>query len=246
MSWALVIMWAIGVTSFTLLGSLYARRYERSDLLVGLYVAFVLTAQMLATKMAVFDLGLGHFTAPAGVLVFSVTFLLTDIVNERFGRKEVQRMIFIAFISQIAMTFFLWLGTQFQADPLWSEQGKQWDALFMMVPQISIASWIAFYISENVDAFIYDWFKKRTNGKHLWLRNAVSTLPALALDSIIFIPIAFFGAPVALLLVAIQGQIALKWLVGVINIPFMYLNHAILTRGKSSLDEAVWKNMTPE
>ncbi len=241
MTWGLLIAWAIGVTSFTLLGSLYARRFERSDLLVGLYVAFVLTAQILATKMAVFHLGIGSFTGPAGVIVFSVTFLLTDIVNERFGRKETQRMIFIAFVAQLAMAFFIWLGMQFEADPLWSAQGERFDTLFMVLPQITIASWLAFLVSENVDAYLYAWFKKLTHDRHLWIRNVFSTLPALAIDSIIFVTIAFWGAPPALLLGVVTGQIVVKWVIGVVNIPFMYANHAILTRGKHTPDRVVWE-----
>ena len=246
MSFGLVFLWVIGVTSFTLLGSLYARRYNRSDLLIGLYVAFVLTAQMLATKVAIFDIGIGAFTSAAGVLVFAVTFLLTDIVNEHFGRKETQRMILIAFVAQVAMAFFVWLGTQFEADPLWAEQGKRWDGLFAMVPQITIASWIAFVVSESFDAYIYAWFKKATNGRHLWMRNIFSTLPALALDSLIFVPLAFFGAPLALIFTMITGQIAIKWIIGVIDIPFMYLNYAILNHGKNTPDKRLWEENNPE
>ena len=242
MNLGLLIAWVVGVTCFTLFGSLYARRYNRSDLLIGLYVAFVLTAQMLATKMTVFHLGLGSFTGPAGVTVFAVTFLFTDIVNEYFGRKETQRMIFIALMAQIAMGFFVWLGTQFEADPLWAEQGARWDSLFSLVPQITIASWLAYIVSENVDAYIYAWVKHLTHDKHLWLRNVVSTLPALALDSIIFIPLAFYGAPFEMMYAAIKGQIIVKWLVGIVNVPFMYLNHAILHRGKDTPDRIVWED----
>ena len=81
-------------------------------------------------------------------------------------------------------------------------------------------------ISENFDAVVFAWFKKITHGKHLWARNALSSFPALLLDSLIFIPIAFLGImPVMPLII---GQIVLKWLVGLINVPFMYLNKWIL------------------
>ncbi|OGZ05232.1 MAG: hypothetical protein A2845_02855 [Candidatus Lloydbacteria bacterium RIFCSPHIGHO2_01_FULL_49_22] len=239
--------WVIGVTSFTLLGSLYARRLGSSDLLVGLYVAFVLMSQILATKVASFDLGsMGLFTTSAGVLVFSVTFLLTDIVNERFGRKATQRMIFIALIAQMAMVFFLWLGAQFEPHPFWSEQGKYWDSLFVVVPQMTIASWVAFFISENIDAYIYAWFKERTHGKHLWLRNVISTIPALTIDSVLFVFIAYVGVSMELMLALIWGQLVLKWVVGLLNIPFMYLNYFILTHGKESLDRELWGKVMTE
>jgi uncharacterized integral membrane protein (TIGR00697 family) len=89
-----------------------------------------------------------------------------------------------------------------------------------------IASWIAFLVSGNIDAYIFDWFKKVTKGKYLWMRNVFSSLPAMALDTVIFVTIAFAG--VQPLLPIIVGTMAIKWLVGIIDIPFMYLNRMIL------------------
>lgn len=231
MSLILLIFWIIGITSFTLLGSWYAKKYNKSDLLIGLYVTFVLVAQVLAAKISAFNLGFSTFFGPSGVLVFSITYLLTDIVNEKFGRKETQKMILIAFVSQIAMVFFFWLGVKFPPAPFWTIQGT-WEQIFNLVPRITLASWIAFLITENFDAYVYSWFKKLTKGKYLWTRNAFSSIPALLLDSLIFIPIAFFGAMPILPLII--GQTAVKWLVGLINIPFMYLNKAILGKTETS------------
>lgn len=226
MNLSILIIWIIGITAFTLIGSVYAKKFGKPDLLIGLYVAFVLTAQILAVKISAVDFGVITFTVPAGILVFSVTFLITDIVNEKFGRKETQKMIFIAFISQVALLFFFWLGIKFQPAPFWNLQDA-WSQIFGLVPRITLASWIAFLLSENFDAYVFDWFKKATNGKYLWARNVFSSIPALSLDTLIFIPIAFGG--LMPLWPLIFGQLALKWLVGLVNIPFMYLNRAILT-----------------
>ncbi len=232
MSLILLIFWIIGITSFTLLGSWYARKYNKPDLLIGLYVTFVLVAQILAAKVSAFNLGFATFYGPSGVLVFSLTYLMTDIVNEKFGRKETQKMILIAFVSQVAMVFFFWLGVKFQPAPFWTLQ-ESWEQIFNLVPRITLASWVAFMITENFDAYVYSWFKRLTNGKHLWARNVFSSIPSLLLDSLIFIPLAFFG--VMPILPLIIGQTAVKWLVGLINVPFMYLNKAIL--GKNEIEE---------
>lgn len=238
MSLAWLIVWAAVVTAVTLAGSWYARRYNRSDLLIALYVTFVLVAQVLAAKVAEFDLGaLGTWTGPAGAIVFAVTFLMTDIVNEKFGRRETHRMILIAFVTQLAMVLFFWLGTSLPPAGFWSLQ-EPWEAIFGLVPRITFASWVAFLISENFDAWVFDRFKRLTKGKHLWLRNAVSSLPALALDSLIFVPIAFLG--VIPIWPVILGQVVVKWLVGVVGVPFMYLNRAVLyhTAGQGDQNQA--------
>jgi len=225
MSLILLLLWIVGITSFTVLGSWYARKFNQPDLLIGLYVTFVLVSQILASKVSAFDLGFTTFYGPSGVLVFSITYLFTDIVNEKFGRKTTHKMILIAFVSQIAMLFFLFLGTIFPPAPFWTLQDS-WQQIFGVVPRITLASWIAFLVSENLDAYIYDLFKKITRGKHLWTRNVFSSIPSLLFDSLIFIPIAFAGSMP--LLPLIIGQTAIKWIVGLINIPFMYLNKAIL------------------
>jgi len=96
------------------------------------------------------------------------------------------------------------------------------------VPRIVVASWVAFLASENVDAFIFAWFKAKTGGKHLWARNALSSIPAMVVDSVLFITLAFYGTmPVVPL---ILGMLVTKWLVAVIDIPFMYLNKWIISR----------------
>ena len=215
----------MGITSFTLLGAWYARRFERPDALIGLYVVFVALSQIVAAKVAKYDLGFVTVTAPAAVLIYSVTYLFTDIVNERFGRREVHKMILIAFVTQLAMVFFLWLGTELPPAPFWKDQ-EAWESIVGVVPRITVASWVAFLVSENLDAWVYDLFRRLTKGRHLWMRNAFSSVPALTIDTFLFISIAFWGRMPMIPL--IQGQLYTKWLVGLINIPFMYFNRWVM------------------
>ncbi len=223
----LIILWILVVTSFSLFGSWYVRKYGKADALIGLYVAFVLISNILAYKIASFKFGFLNFYATSATLIFAVTFLLTDIVNEKFGKRETQKMIFIAFITQIAVAFFIWLSISLDSAPFWQDQ-EIFEKILSFAPRIMFASWIAFLISENADAYIFAWFKKITQGRHLWARNIFSSIPAMALDSIIFTTIAFYG--VQPLIPLMTGVILLKWFVGVIDVPFMYLNRKIMSR----------------
>ncbi|MBS3077216.1 queuosine precursor transporter [Candidatus Pacearchaeota archaeon] len=221
----IIVLWIVVISLTTLFGSWYARKYERPDALIALYVAFVLISNIIAYKIAAFDFGFVTFFATAATLVFSVTFLLTDIVNEKFGRKETQKMIFIAFATQVAVALFIWLAINLEPAPFWPDQ-EIFAKIIGFAPRIMLASWIAFLISENVDAYIFAWFKKVTNGRHLWMRNAFSSIPSMSLDTVIFVTIAFYG--VQPLLPLITGVLVIKWLVGVVDIPFMYLNRRIM------------------
>jgi uncharacterized integral membrane protein (TIGR00697 family) len=96
----------------------------------------------------------------------------------------------------------------------------------MVVPRITAASWIAFTISQNIDASLFSWLRNLTKEKHLWLRNVLSDVPSLAIDSFIFIFLAFYRvAPVWQLIV---GQIVTKCIIGFIDAPFIYLSYAIM------------------
>jgi len=223
----IILLWIILITSFSLFGSWYARKYNKPDALIGLFVSFVLISNIIAYKIVSFDFGFVTFFATSATLIFSVTFLLTDIVNEKFGRKETQKMIFIAFMTQIASALFIYLAISLKPAPFWPDQ-EIFKQIIGFAPRIMLASWIAFLVSENIDAYIYSWFKNKTNGEHLWMRNVFSSLPSMVLDTIIFVTIAFYGVqPLGPL---IFGVIVIKWFVGIINIPFMYLNRWIMYR----------------
>ena len=98
--------------------------------------------------------------------------------------------------------------------------------------RITAASWIAFLITENLDAILFARFKKYTKDKNLWVRNVFSDIPTLALDSLIFVSIAFGG--IFDIWPLIWGQILTKWFFGVIDTPFMYLSRGIVS-GKVNL-----------
>jgi len=222
----LLLIWIVLITSVSLFGAWYARRYNRPDGIIGLYVTFVLISNLIAFKISEFNFGFITLYATAASIIFPVTFLLTDVVNEKFGRKETQRMIFIAFIAQITTAMFILISIYMKPASFWGNQDI-FRTVFGFAPRIMIASWIAFLISENVDAHIFSWFKKLTEGKHLWSRNVLSSLPSMAIDTIIFVTIGFYGLqPLAPLIIGVLG---IKWIVGIIDIPFMYLNRAIMT-----------------
>lgn len=230
-----IVAWILAISAITLIGAEYARRFDSSTLLVALFTTFILLSEIIAVKLAKFEL-LGYpIFAPAAVLIFSVTFLLTDIVNEKFGRMETHKMIFITFVCLLAMMFFIQIASIWPNAPFWANS-EAWNKILGLVPRITIASMIAYLVSENFDAWSFAKLKEKI-GKHLWIRNAFSSIPALGLDTIIFITIAFYGTmPVYQVYQIIQGQFILKWLTAVIDIPFMYLaRYRLGVKSKPSL-----------
>ena len=241
--WLVFLLWIVVIFISTTLISQYIKMQNREDVAIALFVLFITMSQILAAKIGDFTVFNYQITAPVAVLIFPFTFQITDMVNENFGQKATHRMIFIAFITQIFMAIFIWFSIEVPAAPFWGfdwasdpiEAQQFWLNFFGSTIRITIASWISFIITENLDAILFAKLKKWTKGKNLWIRNVFSDIPTLALDSVLFISIAFGGEfPLEVVLIMIWGQMLTKWFFGVIDTPFMYLSRWIIN-GKINL-----------
>jgi uncharacterized integral membrane protein (TIGR00697 family) len=225
MSPLLILTWTAAVSLCAIGAAYYARTSGRADAIVALYVTLVVASNLVASKIVGFDVGATTLFAPGATLLFSVTFLLTDIVNERFGRQETQRMIYIAMFAQLAFLLFGYIAVSATPAPFFSGQAA-FETVFGTVPRIALAGLVTFLISESLDAYLYQWFRLKTHGRNLWLRNAFSSIPAMLLDSALFVTLAFYGTTA--LLPLIIGLTIVKWIVAVIDIPFMYAARWVL------------------
>lgn len=217
----------IGLFLLTTLTALYIKKYDNPNLTIAFYVALIAVVQIITTRITIFDFGLFQLVSPVGTFFFAFTFQMTDQINEKYGRKEVQKMILIALATQVFIFFMLWLSSQ-QPQINDNFSAESYNAIMFGSARIIIASWITFFISENLDAYIFEWFKKKYDGK-LWLRSVVSDMTGLLIDSIIFVPLAFYGVlPQEIMLTILTGQIITKWIFGTLDTPYIYLNRWIL------------------
>lgn len=228
--------WACTVAISTVAASYYIRTRGRQDVVVALYVFYLSVSQVLAAKIVDFSVGTFQVSAPAAVLIFPFTFQLTDTMNEHFGRRETHRMIMIAFVTQVLLVLFLWFGTTLPPETFWNSidepVGKQayWEAFFASSIRITVASFISFLVTENLDAVLFAEIRARTGATKLWVRNVLSDVPTLALDSLLFVWLAFGGAlPNELVWSIVFGQLVTKWFFGLVDTPFVYLERFIVT-----------------
>lgn len=241
--WIILIIWVVVIFVSTTFISQYIKMQKREDVAIAFYILFLTMSQIMAAKIGDFSVFGYLITAPVAVLIFPFTFQITDMVNENFGQKATHRMIFIAFITQILMAVFIWFSIEVPAASFWGfdwssnpvETQQFWLNFFGSTIRITIASWISFIINENLDAILFAKLKKWTKNKNLWIRNVFSDIPTLALDSILFVTIAFGGIlPLETLVSVIWGQMLTKWFFGIIDTPFMYLSRGIIN-GKVNL-----------
>ncbi|MCL2141727.1 MAG: queuosine precursor transporter, partial [Methanimicrococcus sp.] len=226
--------------------------------LTALYVAYLLSSQVIATRLSVYDFGtwFGHpliFFAPAAAIIYSFISQVLDMINEIYGRKKAVAAIIIALATQVLFVIFIALAIKIPAAPYF-ELEEAWVSLFGLIPGIIFASWIAFLICSLLDAYMFAYIKRKFKPKELafkgntflnpyiWLRSLVTDAFSLALDSIIFIIIAFYfvGAlPWEIVSGMIVGQIVVKVFFGVADTPWFVLYKKMLGKtGIHSQDQA--------
>jgi len=110
----------------------------------------------------------------------------------------------------------------------WPNQ-TAYDAIFGFVPRLVLASMIAYLVSQHHDVASFQFWRRKTGGKYLWLRNNASTMVSQALDTGIFITIAFWGTvPGDVLLNMLLTQYLIKLAIAAADTPFCYLLVALL------------------
>ena len=81
-------------------------------ILTSLFIAALVTCNLIANKFVTIDLGFKTFIVSAGILPYPITFLITDILSEIYGRKITNRVVMSGFFASMMVLFFLWLGSQ--------------------------------------------------------------------------------------------------------------------------------------
>ena len=184
-------------------------------ILLSIFVGSITIASVLANKIIdVFGL-----FVPAGVLAYTMTFLMTDAISEIWGKETAKRTVFGGFIGLIAVLLFIQISLVWPKAPFWKQEAA-YQTIMGSTSRIIIASFIAYLVSQFHDVWAFHFWKKITGGRHLWLRNNFSTAVSQFIDSSLFITVAFYGVmPVWPL---IWSQWLVKLAIAFLDTPIIY------------------------
>ena len=193
--------------------------FGRTGLFVWVGFATVL-ANIQVTKL-IEIIGL---TATLGNAIYGSVFLVTDILNEKYGKKEAKKAVWLGFASLIMMTLIMQVVLIFDPAPDDFVQGSL-ETIFGLIPRIALGSVIAYIISQYTDVLIFSFLRKLfPSDGAFWIRNNGSTMLSQLLDTLIFTSIAFLGIlPTDIWLNVFISTYVLKFIVSIIGTPFGYL-----------------------
>lgn len=184
-------------------------------LLVGLFVGGLVSAAVISSKI----INVFGIAVPAGVLAYSITFAVSDIVGELWGPEHATDMVVAGFASLVCATLICWLAVIWPSLGFWQNQ-PAFASVIGSTPRIVAASLLAYVVSQKHDVWLFHLLKRKTSGRALWLRNNLSTAVSQLMDSAIFVTVAFWGIlPVGEI---ILGQWAIKLLIAALDTPVVY------------------------
>ena len=207
-------------------------------ILSGIFIASLVTCNLIANKFVTVDLGFKVFIVSAGILPYPLTFLVTDLISELYGQRKANLVVFSGFIASMFVLLFLWLGSQFEAIPSSIVNDLTYNSVFQNAWRLIAASMVAYLFAQFIDVRIFHFWKKLTNGKHLWLRNNGSTIASQLVDTTLVICILFVGVwEVDQIKSAIIDGWLFKMLMAFIDTPIIY-GAIYLLKGKIDIAEA--------
>ena len=176
-------------------GALAGRPLRHFDYVMAAFVTILLLSNVIgAGKVAAIGLPWGGaWPFGAGILFFPISYVIGDVLTEVYGYARARRCIWAGFSALLFMAFMALVVVALPPSPDWGGQAA-YEQVFGQVPRIVFASILAFWAGELVNSYVLAKMKVWTRGRHLWTRTIGSTLAGQGVDSLIFYPLAFWGA----------------------------------------------------
>ena len=195
---------------------------RKRDFLFALFVASMVMVNTLGTKI----ISIAGIRVSVGIFFVPVLFLVTDIIGEVFGRAEASRFVNMATVMLVLLFVMMALCIAIPPNESWGMQ-EQYAAVFGSSLRMTIASLVSFVVAQQLDVFMFSFWGKVTKGRHLWIRNNLSTIVSQLLDTTIFEFIAFWHLNDKFTTSYIISLIIPYWLFKVVfallDTPFCYL-----------------------
>jgi len=217
---------------------------NRKDLVYLILAGFFITNALLGEILGGKLIQVGPYVMSIGVIPWPIVFLTTDILNEYYGKKGVRRL---TYLTVFLLTFALGVMYLAVQVPTAAESPVN-DAAFRMVigqaSLITIASIIAFAISQILDVVVFWLFRNRTGSRFLWLRSTGSTIVSQLVDTFVIIGIAFWlpgKISTSKYLELSLTNYSYKLLIAIGLTPFIYLIHNAIHRylGNTAAEEQI-------
>ena len=206
--------------------------------LAGLFIASLVVSNLIFQKFfywhpfnfKIFDVTL--FELSVGILPYPITFLITDLISEIYGKKKATDIVLTGVFASLFSIIIILVGDALPALKGSPISDETFNKVFSATPIAVFSSMLAYLFSQFIDIQIYHFWKKATKGKYMWLRNNFSTFTSQIIDSftVIFLLCAFKIISWEIFYGLFFSAIFFKMFIAVIDTPVLYLLVFILRK----------------
>jgi len=159
----------------------------KTDIILGFFIAALVLANLLGSKITT----IVGIRISVGIFFVPILFLVTDIITEVHGKQRAKNFFYISIAVLLFTIIMMYICIIMPAHENWTNQ-EAYETIFKGSLRMTIASLIAFILSQYHDIWAFHFWKEKTKGKFLWLRNNASTVVSQLIDTSIFMYIAFY------------------------------------------------------
>jgi uncharacterized integral membrane protein (TIGR00697 family) len=165
----------------------------------------------------------------AGVIAFPITFIVTDVMNEYFGKRGIRFVTFVGMAMIVFEYVLLQIAMAVPVDEISPVSQQAFTSVFGASSRIIFGSLVAYLVGQLADITLFHWIRKLTGGRHLWLRATGSTFGSQFLDTFIVLTVAFAGVLSIQSIIAITlFNYAYKFVIAVAITPVIYAAHWVM------------------
>lgn len=197
-----------------------------------IFCTIIVTGNLIFQKYVDIDMFGFSFEISVGTFLFPLTFLISDLVTEFYGKRLAMQMINAAICCSL-IVFGLIMVSDYLSATSWSKVDDQtFSLVFAAFGLSAIGSMIANYLGQIIEINIFATVKRLTSGKHLWLRNNVSTIIGQLVDSVVVIVIAAsFGiVPWQQFSILVLSSFGFKVIAAILDTPLCYLGYYLMSK----------------
>ena len=189
------------------------------------------TAFHLPFTLTIFGQEFTRVTMTAGVIAFPITFIVTDVMNEYYGKRGIRYVTFVGMAMIVFEFLLLWICIEVPVDPSSPVSQGAFSEVFGSSQRVIVGSLTAYLLGQLADITLFHWLRRLTQGKYLWLRATGSTFGSQFIDTFIVLSIAFVGQlSIQEILAITLFNYSYKFVIAVGITPIIYLAHYAMDR----------------
>lgn len=207
-------------------GSKKLLAYKVYFILGALFISALVVSNLIFKKFFYWDFfGIHRFEISVGILPYPITFLITDLISEIYGKKKANQVVIAGIFASVFSLFIVYMATQVPATAWSPIDDSLFNTVFGSTAIAVMASMMAYLLAQLVDIQLYHFWKKLTQGKHLWLRNNFSTFLSQFVDTFVVLLLlcSFNEIEWDLFGVLLLSGFLFKVLIALLDTPFLYL-----------------------